>query len=301
MTTIALVACASVAWLGLALLLDSVPLFRRRSLTDRLRRYAADPHVARRADGPVGIGALEALVGPWRAPLGCVRTAFATTPLAVRLARAGRPGDVAGFRRRQASGAFALVVLTVLLVAAGGAPPWASLVLLGGAPFVGAAVPGLLLDRCAADRREQLFHELPVVVEHLGALIGNGFSVGAAVQRLARRTEGVAAEDLARVANRVRQGTAERDALEEWARLSGLPEVRRLAAVLALDQQGVDLDRLLALEAEAARQEAHRRAVETIDRRTQLVWIPVTVAALLPGMLLLAVPFLAALADLSVP
>ena len=43
------------------------------------------------------------------------------------------------------------------------------------------------------------------------------------------------------------------------------------------------------------RREAQRRLVETIERRAQLVWIPVTVATLVPGVLLMAVPFLAAM------
>lgn len=47
------------------------------------------------------------------------------------------------------------------------------------------------------------------------------------------------------------------------------------------------------------RREAHRELIETIERRTQQVWIPVTVAALLPGVLLMGVPFLEALSLFS--
>jgi hypothetical protein len=43
------------------------------------------------------------------------------------------------------------------------------------------------------------------------------------------------------------------------------------------------------------RQEVHRSLVETIERRAQTVWIPVTVATLVPGVLLMAVPFLSAM------
>jgi hypothetical protein len=43
------------------------------------------------------------------------------------------------------------------------------------------------------------------------------------------------------------------------------------------------------------RREAHRRLVESIERRAQQVWVPVTVAALLPGAIFLAVPFIDAL------
>ena len=50
-------------------------------------------------------------------------------------------------------------------------------------------------------------------------------------------------------------------------------------------REGLD-HRLLAL---------HRELVEAIERRGQQVWIPVTVATLVPGVLLLAVPFVEAM------
>jgi hypothetical protein len=39
----------------------------------------------------------------------------------------------------------------------------------------------------------------------------------------------------------------------------------------------------------------HRDLVEIIEKRGQQVWIPVTVATLVPGLLFLAVPFTEAL------
>ena len=39
--------------------------------------------------------------------------------------------------------------------------------------------------------------------------------------------------------------------------------------------------------------------VESIERRTQMVWIPVTVAALVPGVIFMAVPFVEALSLFS--
>jgi hypothetical protein len=43
------------------------------------------------------------------------------------------------------------------------------------------------------------------------------------------------------------------------------------------------------------RHEAQRRLLADIDRKGQQVWIPVTVAALVPGVVFLAVPFVDAL------
>ena len=43
------------------------------------------------------------------------------------------------------------------------------------------------------------------------------------------------------------------------------------------------------------RREVQRELIEQIERRAQQVWIPVTVATLVPGAVLLAVPFIEAL------
>ena len=74
-----------------------------------------------------------------------------------------------------------------------------------------------------------------------------------------------------------------------------MPSVDRLVAVLALNREAADLGRLIADEARTDRAEVHRELIETIERRSQQVWIPVTVATLVPGVLFLAVPFIEAM------
>jgi hypothetical protein len=86
-----------------------------------------------------------------------------------------------------------------------------------------------------------------------------------------------------------------RAALAEWADLASVDGVTRLVAVLQLDRDTGDLGRLLAAEARSLRQEQHRELVAITEKRGQQVWIPVTVAALLPGTVFLAIPFTSAL------
>jgi tight adherence protein C len=126
-------------------------------------------------------------------------------------------------------------------------------------------------------------------------LLGAGYSLGGALTRLAARGTGAVSADLSRVVRRVRQGLDERRALQEWADIADLPAVHRLVRVLALDHEATDLGRLVAAESRLVRRDAHRRLVEAIERRAQQVWVPVTVAALLPGAVFLAVPFIDAL------
>ena len=65
--------------------------------------------------------------------------------------------------------------------------------------------------------------------------------------------------------------------------------------VLALNDDAGDIGRLLSEEARSIRAAVHRELIETIERRGQQVWIPVTVATLVPGVIFLAVPFIEAL------
>jgi hypothetical protein len=97
------------------------------------------------------------------------------------------------------------------------------------------------------------------------------------------------------VAGRIRQGLGEVEALREWAAVADVDALHRLVGVLALNHQAGDLSRLISDEARAVRRDVHRQLVETIERRSQQVWIPVTVAALVPGVIFLAVPFIEAL------
>jgi hypothetical protein len=62
-----------------------------------------------------------------------------------------------------------------------------------------------------------------------------------------------------------------------------------------MNRAASDLGRLITDEARVCRADVHRELIERIERRGQQVWIPVTVATLLPGVLFLAVPFAQAL------
>lgn len=126
-------------------------------------------------------------------------------------------------------------------------------------------------------------------------LLGAGWSLFGALERVARRGDGAVASDLARVVARIRQGQTEAAALREWAELADVPAVERLVAVLALERETTDLASLIAEEARAIRRDVQRELVETMGRRSQKVWIPVTVATLLPGVLFIAVPFIEAI------
>ena len=237
------------------------------------------------------------VVGPLARSIGerLARVFGVTEALAVRLERVHSPLDVTGFRVRQLGWAVAALGAAAVVVVAVHPAPLAGLLVLLGAPVLAFLVVEQRLARRSERRQQRLVLELPVVSEQLAMLLSSGFSLGGSLNRLAERGRGACAEDLRRVTNRVRQGLPEVDALREWASVAGVEALDRLVLVLALNRDAGDLGRLLSEEARAIRRDVQRRLVETMERRGQQVWVPVTVAALVPGTIFLCIPFVEAL------
>jgi Flp pilus assembly protein TadB len=285
-------------WCGATLLCAQLRWSRRPSLEQRLARFAPrrtalpDQHA-----GMLSVESFSEVIGPLARAAGerLTRLLGVAEPLEVRLRRIGSTLDPTTFRLRQLGRAAAAGAIVLALTVAGGVAPVASLGLALVAPLIVFMVMEQRIISAGQRRRQQLRGELPVVAEQIGMLLAAGYSLGGALARVASRSGGVCGEDLRAVGNRVRQGLSDVEALCEWADLADIDELHRLVLVLALQQEAGDLGRLISDEARAMRREAQRRLVETIERRAQLVWIPITVATLLPGVLLMAVPFVSAM------
>lgn len=284
------------AWVGGALALGELRWFRRTRLVDRLAPYSPTTSRAVRRSS-VSVESLADVFGPLAQSAGAAisQAVGIDDDLATRLHRLHSTADPTAFRLHQIGWAVAALGAGAAITVVAGPPPVLVAVLLLGAPALAVLVPEQQLSTALAARRRRLVLELPVVAEQLGMLLSAGFSLGNALGRLAERGSGAAAEDLRRVGARIRYGATEIDALREWAETARVPAVDRLVAILALNREAGDLGRLIAEEARAIRRDTQRDLVETIERRAQQVWIPVTVAALVPGTLFLVVPFLEAM------
>jgi tight adherence protein C len=282
-------------WLGATLILSEWRRFSRPSLADRLAPYSPGTTAPGRG-GVLSMESFREMVAPLAQAVGDrVAGLFGVTePLDVRLQRIhGRDGPVM-FRTRQL-GWSAAAFGAGLLLSTLGLPVVFDVLALLGLPLLAFLAVEQRLASASAAWQAQLGQELPVVSEQLAMLLNAGFSLGAAINRLAARGHGCSARDLTRVANRIRQGVAEARALREWADIAGVDMLDRLVSVLALNAEASDLGRLVSAEARQARRELQRKTSELIERRAQQVWVPVSVATLVPGVIVLAVPFLAAL------
>lgn len=291
------VACAVVLWAGATLLLSHLRWFSRSALSERLRPYTPGAP-GRSRSGLLSVESFQDVVGPLSRQVGerVARLFGVSEELGVRLERIHSPLEVTSFRVRQLGCSLAaLGVAALASLALAPLAPGVTASLLLGAPLLAFLALEQQVASASARWQRRLFLELPVVSEQLAMLLSAGFSLGSALNRLAARGRGACARDLRRVTGRMRQGLSEIDALREWAELARVPALDRLVPVLALNRDAGDLGRLIADEARGIRRDAQRQLVETMERRQQQVWIPVTVATLVPGVIFLAVPFIEAL------
>lgn len=292
-----LVTCVLCGWIGATLVLSQLRWFRRPRLSDRLRPYAPVGQAVSRKPDIMSVTSLREIIGPLTQSVGAnISKLFGVSEeLSVRLERIHSPLDVGAFRTRQLGWAVAALATCLLLVVTIAPPPPMALLLVLGVPLLTFLVIEQQLAHASSRWQHQVFLELPVVSEQLGMLLSAGYSLGAALNRLSSRGQGRCAQDLARVCGRIRQGLSETAALDEWAHTVDVPAVDRLVAVLSLNREAGDLGHLITEEARSVRRDAQRGLIETIERRGQQVWIPVTVATLVPGVLFLAVPFIEAM------
>jgi tight adherence protein C len=286
-----LVSCGS--WL----LLREMRWFRRVGLTDRLRPYMAGGSITPSTPIDRSMASVAAALAPSAQVIGnrIASLLGSTESLGRQLERIHSPLSPAAFRLRQIGWCVIGFAIGSLVAVSVRPPVLFAMLLVLGAPTIIFLLLELGLTHQSTVWRRQITLELPVVSEQLAMLLSSGYSLGAGLSRLSTRSSGTIARDLRRVVNRIQQGLDETQALREWSDLANVPALDRLISVLAMNRAASDLGRLITDEARVCRADVHRELIERIERRGQQVWIPVTVATLLPGVLFLAVPFAQAL------
>jgi tight adherence protein C len=296
--TRAIIFLSVVAWGGLSLLLAELRWFNRPRLTARLQPYTTGSNPDGMTAPPLlSASSLREVLAPLSQIIGGrVASALGVRErVELRLTRIHSALDPVAFRVRQLAWSGAGLAAGLLVAEGLRLPPGIAAFVIAGAPFLAFLLVEQRLSSESKAWQERVTLELPVISEQLAMLLGAGYSLGSALNRVAGRGRGACARDLAGVTNRVRQGLSEVDALREWAVVVRVDAVDRLVAVLALNSETSDLGRLVSEEARSIRRDVQRQAVATMERRSQQVWVPVTVATLVPGVILLAVPFIQAL------
>lgn len=284
------------AFAGMVLLLSEQRWVNRPKLTDRLAPYAPGfASVVR--PGLLSVASFREVIAPLSQVVGerIARGFGISEELDIRLRRIHSPMDATTFRVRQLGWASAAFMLGTLTAVGFRLPALFAVLLVLGAPILTFLVLEQQIVGASSAWQRRLFLELPVIAEQLGMLMSAGWSLSAALNRVAERGSGNCSADLKRVSQRMRQGLTESEALQEWTDLAAVDALERLVSILALNREAADLGHLISEEARSIRRESQRELIEAIEKRTQQVWIPVTAATLVPGLLLMGIPFLDAL------
>lgn len=271
---------------------------RAPRLADRIAPHvrASVAHELRRRDEPVTpFPTLERLLAPivrdgvrwverWGSP---------TQELRARLVRAGSVTTVEQYRAQQVvCGVAGLAAGTLLALALAGArhtSAGALFVLVGVMGLSAAMARDYALTASVSKREARIVSELPTVAELLALSVSAGEGALGALERVARTTRGVMAEELQLTLGEVRAGAPLSQALMHLADRTGVLALRRFAdGVATAVELGTPLAEVLRSQAQDVRDAGQRALVEEGGKREIAMMIPV-VFLILPVTVIFAV------------
>ncbi len=149
--------------------------------------------------------------------------------------------------------------------------------LLLGAAFgvVGFYVPVIWLNWLMSQRRRAILRALPDGLDMLNVCVGAGLGLDAAFSRVGERWQSPLADEFNRVVTEIRLGKVRRQALQDLAARTDLPEVESfVAAIVQADQLGVSIAKVLRAQAEQMRIARRQRAEELARQATIKMLFP---------------------------
>ena len=249
---------------------------------------------------------VDRLLSPMVADASALLEHVGSSQLSVRarLNALGRTGGLEAFRLEQVLwSAIGLVIglgAALLLTFARGVDLVPLIALVATATVAGALLRDTALTRAVKARERRMTTEFPTLAELLALAVGAGESPAAALDRVARSTQGELSFELDRTLADVRAGASMSTALGALARRSNLPAITRFADGVAIAiERGSPLAEVPGGRAEDARHAADRELMEAGGRKEIGMLVPVVffvmpltvLFALFPGISVFQVGF----------
>lgn len=172
-------------------------------------------------------------------------------------------------------GAVAGLGVALVLTALMGASFPVRLVLVPAATLIGFFAPNLFLHQLAYDREQQLARELPDAIDLLTISVESGLGFDAALQQVARNTEGPLAEELSRVLREMQIGSGRSEALRALADRSGNADLRSfVSAMVQADAFGIPISQVLRVQTSEMRTKRRQRAEEAAQKVPVKITVP---------------------------
>lgn len=144
-----------------------------------------------------------------------------------------------------------------------------------GGLVVGFFAPNLYLYQLAYNRGEQLQRELPDAIDLMTICVESGLGFDAAVQQVARNTDGPLSEEFARMLREMQLGMGRSEALRSLAERTSVADVRSfVSAMVQADTFGIPVAQVLRVQSSEIRVKRRQRAEEKAQQVPVKITVP---------------------------
>jgi tight adherence protein C len=149
------------------------------------------------------------------------------------------------------------------------------LLLVVGLSLAGFFAPNLYLYQKAYERSELLTKTLADAIDLLTISVESGLGFDAAVQQVARNTDGPLAAEFSRVLREMQIGSSRSEALRGMAERTNVPELRTfVGAMVQADAFGIPIAQVLRVQASEMRTKRRQRAEEKAQQVPVKITVP---------------------------
>ena len=238
---------------------------------------AAPTELTKEFDEPFG----ERIVAPLQAKASKIarRLSGSDAPERIRK-RLDVAGNPAGWtiERVQAGkviGAIVLFFVSVGLTALMGTSVTIRIIVIAGAILVGWLGPNLYLYQKVYDRSYRIQRVLPDAIDLMTISVESGLAFDAAVQQVARNTEGPLADEFSRVLREMQIGLGRAEALRALAERTEVDDLKSfVTAMVQADSFGIPIANVLRIQSSEMRVKRRQRAEEKAQKVPVKITIP---------------------------
>jgi tight adherence protein C len=172
-------------------------------------------------------------------------------------------------------GAIVLFLLSVLLTTLMGPSFTVRLVLVVGATVAGWLAPNFYLYQKIYDRSNRMQRELPDAIDLMTISVESGLAFDAAVQQVARNTDGPLADEFSRVLREMQIGQGRAEALRGLAERTEVDDVKSfVTSMVQADSFGIPIANVLRIQSSEMRTKRRQRAEEKAQKVPVKITIP---------------------------
>ena len=167
------------------------------------------------------------------------------------------------------------VVLGFLLAMVTGQAATIRILLVAGAALVGYFTPSMYLYQKAHDRSHQMGRDLPDAIDLLTISVESGLGFDAAMQQVAKNTEGPLSDEFSRMLREMQIGQGRSAALRAMSERTNVPEIRSfVSAMVQADAFGIPIAQVLRVQSSEIRVKRRQHAEEKAQQVPVKITIP---------------------------